>query len=424
MNDNELRVFLCALRDRPHPVASLLVLRQEALDPADEAFLLANVAALNGTDLARWLALPRRATPAPDEDPRVAAVARIAIEAPGLLLHEVLGAPGFQADPSFWSHVVGAVGAHGTEAARAAIRRAASGESAAERETPRSIADRVAPFGAGHGAAPSEVAFDDGGLLDPRALLGDLEGAADALLGGNGGTEADGTLVHDATLFVTTMGGEGSVPGHREEAPLENLASLEVRWRNAARFDERLYLLQKMEQRDLPRRRLLDLAIDTIDMKGGEGGGLDALVTGLLVRQLTTPHIWQRYGLPVIQALFSERAWMEATSLFTHLAAGSAPSETFAAAHAALGRTLVERCRIAASRKDTQGACVALAALVASGPSSRVARPIRVLADVRGLPQDAKVLIAAAERQMRLSRRRPPSLESVIAAIQVLAAAE
>lgn len=365
MNKAEIDALVRAHRGRARPVAFFHVLRQDALGPDDNAFLLEHAAELNASDLLRW----RARCESGFTGLVMRQLARRAIDDPALFQHEVLDLPRLELSDHEWTELA--------ELVRGKV--------------PGPILERILSHGGPRPPfPPSDFVFTPGVIERGDLELDDVGG-------------------EDWSVSVWNF------PDELKEAVLE-------RARRTTRGAERANLLWWLESHEVPRATLMAIALSPI-----AEGTVSRGVVSWLSRQFGTRAAWEKHGKETLCALMAQRAFAEIGELVTVVwseasrASAEPPRGLLEAIQVAFGLTLVDTVSDALARGDEQRALAALSALACLDPPSRLSRAVHELRHTPGVGKEVAELIAVNERLVKHGDARDATLEGVIAALHAVA---
>jgi len=366
----EIDALVQAHRGRAHPVASLHILRQNAIEPDDQVFLCEHARQLTIPDLLAW-----RVRCAPGFTGAVLReLARLAIEEPTTFKHEVLLAPRFTLTDEEWVEL-------------ADLTRGKVPESLFDRilaRTPETVSAPPNDF------APP-VAEDLASFLDSE--LGEFELApAPALPEG----------FTDANLAVEDI--------------LE-------RARHPWSAEERAILLEWLTSRGLPRKKLIDIALAAL-----RAGEHDPRLRSWLAGQLNTRSGWEAHGSDVVLALLDRNAFSALSSLVTlvwsdssEAGKGEQRNGLLDAMMMAFGIAMVHLVREALGVAQPARAMVFLSALACLDLPTRLSRSIHDLLRCPGAEGEVRTLIEMNVRLVKHKKGRQATFDDLVAAIHCLA---
>ncbi|HRI66804.1 MAG TPA: hypothetical protein PK156_21305 [Polyangium sp.] len=366
----EIDALVRAHRGRAHPVASLHVLRQIAIEPDDQVFLCEHARELTIPDLLLWR---KRCAPG-FTGAVIRELARIAIDDPVLFKFEVLEAPRFALADEEWIEL-------------ADLTRGKVPAVTFERILARGA--RTEPLPAPREMDPGDE--DLGAFLE--STLADFEPAMPEVLP-QGFVDAE------------------AVP----EVILE-------RARNAWSVDERVVLLEWLTSR-LPRKPLVEIA--TTALRAGEN---DPRLRAWLAGQLASRAAWEAHGVDVVLALLDRQAFSELSTLMTLVwsdpPGGKPESERprglLDAMMMALALGFIHQIREKLSSSMIAQALVYLSALACLDLPTRLSRSIHDLLHAPGAEGEVRTLIEMNVRLVKHDRGRQAAFEDIAAAIHCLA---
>lgn len=371
MKRMEIDALVRAHRGRAHPVASLHVLRQIAIEPDDQSFLCEHARELTIPDLLVWR---KRCAPG-FTGAVIRELARIALEDPILFKFEVLEAPHFALADEEWIELA--------DLTRGKV--------------PAAIFDRILA----RGARTEPVAV-------PREL-------------------APGDEDLGSFLESTLADFEPAMPEQSHQGFIDASAVPEVileRARNAWSVDERVVLLEWLSTQGLPRKSLIEVA--TTALRAGEN---DPRLRAWLARQLATRASWEAHGVDVVLALLDRHAFSELSTLTTLVWSdppGGKPDPERArglldAMMMALALGFLHQVREKLSSALTQQAMVYLSALACLDLPTRLSRSIHDLLRAPGVEGEVRTLMEMNVRLVKHKRGRQAAFEDIAAAIHCLA---
>ena len=370
MKRMEIDALVRAHRGRAHPVASLHILRQNAVDPDDQEFLCEHARELTIPDLLVWR---KRCAPG-FTGAVIREFARIAIEDPLVFKHEVIDAPRFTLADEEWIELAdltrGKVAADSFE-------RILARKTRIETKSP---------------IAQDSAAQDDlTGFLEDA--LGDFDPSPPAMPQG----------------FIDAA----SAP----DVILE-------RAKNAWSAEERAILLEWLSSQGMSRKPLFEVAVQAL--KAGEN---DSRLRGWLANQLTTRASWEAHGVDVVLAFLDRNAFAELSSLMTLIWSHRSESATtdkntqglLDAMMTALALGFVHVIREALTADLLDKAMVYLSALACLDLPTRMSRTIHDLLRAPKAEGEVRTLIEMNVRLVKHKRGREASFEDIVAAIHCLA---
>lgn len=366
----EIDALVHAHRGRAHPVASLHILRQNAIEADDQVFLCEHARQLTIPDLLTW-----RARCAPGFTGAVLReLARLAIDEPTTFKHEVLLAPRFSLADEEWLEL-------------ADLTRGKVPEALFERILARSPET--------HSAPPNDVS---------ASTVNDLAAFLDSELG----------------EFDLAQG--PSLPEGFTDASLAVEDMLE-RARHAWSAEERAVLLEWLSSKGLPRKRLMDIALTAL-----RAGEQDPRLRSWLAGQLKNRAGWEAHGSDVALAMLDRNAFAGLSSLVTLVWSDSPAARVteqrkglLDAMIMALGIAMVHLVREALVAKQSARAMVFLSALACLDLPTRLSRSIHDLLRCPDIEGEVQTLIEMNVRLVKHKKGRHPSFEDIIAAIHCLA---
>jgi hypothetical protein len=418
MRKAEIDALVRAHRGRARPVAFFHVLRQPALEPDDEAFLVAHAEELGASDLLRWRARC--------EVGRTGAVIRrlgqIALEDPAHFQHEVLDVPRLDLAEDEWRELADLL--RGKVPAPIYARVLAHGGPRPPRPAPETLFTPgvfdLPGFALGDGPDASRPPVEPS---PPRPLA---ERSTPEILAAR---RAGGLAIDDAALAALLRARARSSAEDWSFAVLDFPDALEdvvmEKARASERGEERANLLGWLEARGVPRAALLPIALEA-----ARRGQVSYPVVCWLSRQLGTRAAWDRHGVETLSVLASQRAFPEIGELCTvaFCEAGRGghdpPRGLLEAIQVAFALALCGLIREALAAGDAPRAMAALSALACLDPPSRISRAVHELgraAVAAGASFEVAELIAVNERLVKHSDARDASLEGVIAALHAIA---
>jgi hypothetical protein len=370
MKRMEIDALVRAHRGRAHPVASLHVLRQNAIEPDDHAFLCEHARELTIPDLLVW----RKRCASGFTGAVIREFARIAIEDPLIFKHELLDAPRFSLADEEWIEL-------------ADLTRGKVAADSFDRILARGIRAEVKLPLAQHAASQDDLA----GFLEDA--LGDFDPAPPAMSQG----------------FIDAA----SAP----DVILE-------RAKNAWSAEERAILLEWLSSQGVSRKPLFEVAIQAL--KAGEN---DPRLRGWLASQLATRASWEAHGVDVVLALLDRNAFSELSTLVTLIwgnsSATSLPEKNrqglLDAMMTALALGFIHVIREALTADLPDKAMVYLSALACLDLPTRLSRTIHDLLHAPRAEGEVRTLIEMNVRLVKHKRGREASFEDIVAAIHCLA---
>jgi hypothetical protein len=413
MRKAEIDALVRAHQGRVRPVALFHVLRQATLDVDDRAFLSDHIHELGYSDLLRWKT--RCAKGFTGEVIRH--LASLAIEDPAYFAHDVLDVPRLDFDDQEWTELADLLRGKVPPALYARIL-----------DRRRSAAPRSPGRDADPAISPPRALDDAAFALELRDALASLPTAGGSALAELLTARSSGDQAADeaAMLAAAMERARASVDEDWSFVVLELPGALGFAILEKARHTrnqaERANLLGWLEAHGTPRGVLLDVALSAI-REGDVSYGLVMWLT----RQLGTRAAWDKYGLAVLSALLSRRAFAEIGEVCTVVwsLAGregeEPPRALLEAMQTSFALALLGLCREALGRGDEGAAMAALSALACLDPPSRVSRAVHDLRRTPDVSTDVAALLAVNERLFKHSDARDASLEGVIAALHALA---
>lgn len=367
MKRMEIDALVRAHRGRAHPVASLHILRQSAIEPDDQVFLCEHARELTIPDLLIW----RKRSASGFTGAVIREFARIAMEDPLTFKHELLDAPRFALVDEEWIEL-------------ADLTRGKVQADSFERILSRGIRAVV-----------------DVPKTEPPAIQEDLTGFLEDALGD---FEPAPPVMSPGFIDAT------SAP----EVILE-------RAKNAWSAEERAILLEWLSSQGLSRKPLFDVA--TAALKAGEN---DPRLRGWLADQLTTRASWEAHGVDVVLALLDRQAFSELSALVTQVwghreIAKKTSNGLLDAMMMALALGFIHVIREALTAALPEKALVYLSALACLDLPTRLSRTIHDLLRAPGSDGEVRTLIEMNVRLVKHKRGRDPSFEDIVAAIHCLA---
>lgn len=370
MKRMEIDALVRAHRGRAHPVASLHILRQNAIEPDDQAFLCEHGRELTIPDLLVW----RKRCASGFTGAVIRELARIAIEDPSIFKHEVLEAPRFSLADEEWIELA--------DLTRGKV--------------PADSFERILTRGV---RAPAELPQQQ-----PSAASEDFAGFLEEAL-------AD----FDPAPPVMPQGFIDAASA--TEVILE-------RAKNAWSAEERAILLEWLSAQGMSRKPLFEVAVQAL--KAGEN---DPRLRGWLASQLTTRASWEAHGVDVILALLDRQAFSELSALVTQIWSNPSESSTpeknrqgfLDAMMTAMALGFIHVIREALTASLPEKALVYLSALACLDLPTRLSRTIHDLLRAPGSEGEVRTLIEMNVRLVKHKRGREASFEDIVAAIHCLA---
>lgn len=368
----EIDALVRAHRGRAHPVASLHILRQDTLEPDDQAFLSEHARELTIPDLLVW----RTRSEPGFTGAVIREFARLSQEEPAVFEHELLNAPRFALAEEEWIELA--------DLARGKV--------------PPALFERI--LARGIRAAPNTTFMKDASATDDdfaaflESALSDIEPAPPPAL-------PQGFI--DATMAT--------------EAILE-------RARNAWSAEERVVLLEWLTAQGLPRKPLMEIA--TTALRAGEH---DLRLRAWIAAQLGTRAGWESHGVDIVLALLDRHAFAELSELMVLVWSGT-PGSTqvdeqrrglLDAMMMALALGFIHVVREALGAGLPERVLVFLSALACLDLPTRLSRSIHDLLRAPGAIGEVRALIELNVRLVKHKKGRSASFEDIAAAIHCLA---
>ncbi|MFO0548126.1 MAG: hypothetical protein U0271_07045 [Polyangiaceae bacterium] len=367
MRKEQIDALVDAHHGRTRPVVFLHILRQDRLEPDDQAFLRAHAGELALPDLLRW-----RSRCEPGLTLHVIQeLARRAIAAPIVFRYEVLEAPRLEFTKEEWRELAELV----------------------EGNVPRDVYARLKERA---GVTPARPRADT--ISGPRQLSSK---DPDAWAGVELPPLADTTVQAAAALAS-----------------------------ESATAEEQVSLLYQLERQGISRTTLIPAAVYAIRGRGANLGVVAWLARNLTTRSAWERHGVEIIGAFIERAAFAELADLFTFSLSEAQREDADPADlkvvdamttAFATELVAMAqRALDPSAGAAAEPPAERRALAALSALVCLDPPSRLSKSIHQLARLDSPSPAVTDLLKVNQRLVRRASSRAPTFEGLIAAIHVL----
>jgi len=367
----EIDALVRAHRGRAHPVASLHLLRQKAIEPDDQDFLCEHARELTIPDLLVWRT---RCEPG-FTGAVIRELARIATEESAVFEHELLNAPRFALAEEEWIELA--------DLTRGKV--------------PVPLFDRI--LARGVRATPITQSNDA-----PT-------------------TDDDFAAFLESTLADIEPAPPPALPQGFVDASMATEAILE-RARNAWSAEERVVLLEWLTAQGLPRKPLMEIA--TTALRAGEH---DVRLRAWIAAQLGTRAGWEAHGTDVVLAMLDRHAFAEMSELMALVWSGTPGANQgdeqrrglLDAMMMALAMGLIHLVREALTAALPEKAMVFLSALACLDLPTRLSRSIHDLLRAPGAEGEVRALIELNVRLVKHKKGRNASFEDIVAAIHCLA---
>jgi hypothetical protein len=211
--------------------------------------------------------------------------------------------------------------------------------------------------------------------------------------------------------------------------PPELAGAVMERARASPRGEERACLLEWLGQREVPRRQLVELAVESL----GESEVCRAMIAWV-ARQLGSRSAWEQHGPRVIKLLIDRGCYSDLGDLLTlswsevgsdsgggRAGEGEVPKGFKEALHFAFASALLEATRQALDAGAIDRATAGLSALACLDPPSRLSRALHAIGQRPDLPEEVRQLISINAGMVKHGDGRDASLQGAIAAVHVLA---
>lgn len=372
MKRMEIDALMRAHRGRAHPVASLHILRQNTLEPDDQAFLCEHARELTIPDLLVW----RTRSEPGFTGAVIRELARMAREEPAVFEHELLNAPRFALAEEEWIELA--------DLTRGKV--------------PPHVFERI--LARGVRATPNTTSSKDIST-----------------------TEEDFAAFLESALSDMEPAPSPALPQGFVDASMATAAILE-RARNAWSAEERVVLLEWLTAQGVPRKPLMDIAATAL-----RAGEHDVRLRAWIASQLGTRAGWEYHGVDIVLAMLDRHAFAELSELMALVWSGMPGADhvedqrrgLLDSMMTALALGFVHVIREALSASLPERAMVFLSALACLDLPTRISRSIHDLLRAPGATGEVRALIELNVRLVKHKKGRSASFEDIAAAIHCLA---